>query len=123
MKFPYFPLMILAFSCASFSDQNEQLSSAWKGRPVEELISHRYLKTLTMSKHTNNHGEELFYFRDINLAKSQGHCSEIGGCRSILMNYCDNIFTIKDEKVLAFDQTGICPERKKLLSPLKISVH
>jgi hypothetical protein len=105
-------------SCSSaYSEKKEQSWNAWKGHSDQELSSHPYYKNLPINEQANKDGTITKMFRDMDQSKSQAYCKDLGGCPSVPMNYCDNIFTIKDHKILAFEQVGQCTGPQTLFAP------
>lgn len=107
-------IMILfsLFSCSSTQDQKELARESWKGRSTKELGKHPYFKHLPIKKVKHEYGLETWIFRDQSRFQSDSYCQSLGGCQGIPIYNCDNGFSIKDDVILGFEQTGSCPGPK-----------
>lgn len=113
-------LVILLFSgCARLTVHQEDTDS-WKNIPVEALDMHPIFLTMPVVKTVTNSGVEI---RDYVNKANISNCVKLGGAQSNNMQYvrfqsfqncssqvigCDNIFYIKDGKVLEYTPTGRC---------------
>lgn len=123
-------LILLFFSgCASKTVRQQDLN-AWNNVPVEELDTHSLFLTLPVIKtKTENDIEIRVYPNKVNISDCDGNYVKNGFMSSSIFNAyqtctsrlvgCDNIFYIKDKKVLEYKPVGRCytdetvqPEKK-----------
>ena len=120
--------------CANMTVRQEDLN-AWVGVSVERLDTHSLFLTLPVAKTITDSGVEVRVYSnkqnfsscfdsgniDGKTYSNDASFSAIQNCSSQLRG-CDNIFYIKDKKVLEYKPVGLCyadeivqPERKPSL--------
>jgi len=117
--------------CASMTVRQEDIN-AWVGVSVERLDTHSLFLTLPVAKTITDSGVEVRVYSnkqnfsscfdsgniDGKTYSNDASFSAIQNCSSQLRG-CDNIFYIKDKKVLEYKPVGLCeivqPERKNFL--------
>ena len=117
--------------CANMTVRQEDIN-AWVGVSVERLDTHSLFLTLPVAKTITDSGVEVRVYSnkqnfsscfdsgniDGKTYSNDASFSAIQNCSSQLRG-CDNIFYIKDKKVLEYKPVGQCeivqPERKNFL--------
>ena len=120
--------------CANMTVRQEDIN-AWVGVSVERLDTHSLFLTLPVAKTITDSGVEVRVYSnkqnfsscfdsgniDGKTYSNDASFSAIQNCSSKLHG-CDNIFYIKDKKVLEYKPVGLCyadeivqPERKNFL--------
>jgi hypothetical protein len=109
------PLLTL-LSCSSIKTEKKQNAAwdAWKGRPTSKLDEHPYFKHLKVKKIKNSSDIETWIFRDQSRFQTDSYCISIGGCIGMPIYNCDNVFSVKDNIILGFEQKGGCPGVKTI---------
>jgi hypothetical protein len=102
-------LLFLITSCANREKKKELILESWIGRPVEKLKSHPYFKNLPMKKIQHEGGIETWMYRDQTRFQTDAYCQSLGGCIGLPTYNCDHAFSVKDGKILGYDQNGNCP--------------
>ena len=124
-------LALLLYGCAGNMVRQQDLD-AWVGVSVDELDTHSFFLTLPVSKTITESGIEVRVYSNKQNVSSCFDTGNIDGkaysndasftaiqnCSSRIVG-CDNIFYIKDRKVLEYKPVGQCytdettqPERK-----------
>ena len=124
-------LTLFIYGCAGMTVRQEDLDS-WVGVSVEELDTHSFFLTVPVSKTITDSGVEIrVYSNKQNISScfdtgnidgkaysNDANFTAIQNCSSQLVG-CDNIFYIKDKKVIEYKPVGRCmtdatlqPERK-----------
>ena len=57
----------------------------------------------------NNQGLETWIFKDQTPFQSSAYCQSLGGCQGMTIYNCESAFSVKDDEILGFEQSGICP--------------
>jgi hypothetical protein len=113
--------IVLFISGCAFKSVRQQDLNAWEGVSVEELDRHSLFLTLPLIKTKTESGVEIrVYPNKVNLGSCYGsgsvntngylnysQFSMYQNCSSQLVG-CDNIFYIKDKKVLEYKPVGRC---------------
>lgn len=130
-KLVYINLLILLFisGCASKTVRQQDLN-AWTNVSVDELDTHSLFLTLPQIKtKTENDIEIRIYSNKVNISDCDGSYIKSGFMSSSVFNAyqtctsklvgCDNIFYIRDKKILEYKPVGNCytdetvqPEKK-----------
>jgi|TARA_B100000795_G_C22464093_1_gene310353 hypothetical protein len=124
-------LALFIYGCAGMTVRQEDLDS-WVGVSVEELDTHSFFLTVPVAKTITDSGIEIrVYSNKQNISScfdtgnidgkaysNDANFTAIQNCSSQLVG-CDNIFYIKDKKVIEYKPVGRCmtdatlqPERK-----------
>lgn len=110
----YFSFFLL-LSCASRSDEKRVLVwEEWKGHAVEELKTHPYFKHLPIKKIIHPQGLQTWLLRDQSRFQSDSYCQSLGGCIGMPIYNCDNAFSVKEDVIMGFEQSGSCPGLKTI---------
>ena len=108
-------VVVLFSGCAIFLQVRQSDLEAWKGVPVEALDTHSLFLTVPMVKTVSESGVEI---RDYVNKVGVSSCSQFGrltyanfnsfqNCSAQMVG-CDNIFYIRDGKVLEYKPVGQC---------------
>ena len=108
-------VVVLFSGCAIFLQVRQSDLEAWKGVPVEALDTHSFFLTVPMVKTVTESGVEI---RDYVNKGGVSRCSQFGtlsygnfnsfqNCSAQIAG-CDNIFYIRDGKVLEYKPVGQC---------------
>ena len=87
---------------------------SWKGVPVEKLDTHSFWVTIPMKKVILKDGTEIrFYINSrsvFNCLNNQMDSIASSGITTCMNNKvtCNNVFKIKDEKVISYEPKGRC---------------
>ncbi len=120
-KILFMPILLCCAlgGCLHNKDVRRDDLNAWKGVPVEELESHYMFSQIHMVKTLQDSGLEI---RDYMNKQGINSCDKYGlingymspenfdafsNCTSQLIG-CDNIFYIRDGKVLKYTPVGLC---------------
>lgn len=118
------PLLLILFvaACSSYKEKVEKkqtlMEESWKGHNVAELREHPYFKDLSIKKVTHEGGIETWVFRQQTKFQTGAYCQSLGGCMGMPQYSCDNTFSVKNDVILGYEQTGGCPDTKTS-EPLK----
>lgn len=107
--------LILLAGCSTTKMKEKQAKSweSWKGRPVSEIDTHPYFKNLKVkNKVKHDDGLETWVFKDQTPLQTGAYCQSLGGCMGMPIYNCESAFSIQNDTVLGFEQTGTCPELK-----------
>lgn len=113
-------LLLLVVSCSSSKKRDEKKAEAWtewKGKSIDEIKKHPYFKILPYTKIQNESGIETWIFRDQTKFQTDAYCSSIGGCIGVPSFNCNNVFSVKRNLILDFEQKGSCPGVKTIKAP------
>lgn len=113
MFFFILPTLLLP-SCAANKKKRALAWEDWKGRSTSELKEHPYFKILPITKKTHDDGNETWLLRDQSRFQSDAYCQSLGGCIGLPTYNCDNIFSVKNDLILGFEQKGSCPGTKTI---------
>ncbi len=110
-KLPLLILILITASCSSRKAVEKRLLAQedWKGRNVSELKEHPYFQHLPITKIPHEDGIETWVLRDQSKFQTDAYCQSLGGCMGMPQYNCDNAFSVKDNVILGFDQSGGCP--------------
>lgn len=116
-------LLIFIFTaCSSYKKEVEHKRSLvlerWKGHDISELMEHPYFKDLSIKKVTHEDGIETWVFRQQTKFQTGAYCQSLGGCMGMPQYSCDNTFSVKNDVILGYEQTGGCPDTSTI-EPLK----
>lgn len=111
-------------SCArnpvsKFKEDQKVAWEAWKGLPTKTIEKNPYFKHLPVSKVKHPDGLETWLYRDQSRFQSDSYCQSLGGCIGMPIYNCDNVFSVKDDVILGFEQNGGCPGFKTIEVPNK----
>lgn len=105
MKFSIILLALGFISCARVDHDKKVLSwEDWKGLPVNSILENPYLKQLPITKVKHEDGLETWLLRDQSRFQTDAYCQSLGGCMGMPMYNCDNVFSVKENVILAFEQ-------------------
>jgi hypothetical protein len=110
--------------CATVRQQD---LDSWVGMPVEALETHSFFVTVPLYKTKTESGIEVWnYSNGADVATCLGDASTVGGSRYVNISssstcfskriVCNNLFYIKDKKVLEYKPSGRC-YTSELLQP------
>ncbi len=109
------PLCLLLSCSSRKSDEKKALAwESWSGKSTDEIKAHPYFKNLPMKKVKNKSGVETWILRDQTRFQTDAYCSSLGGCLGMPTYNCNNVFSIKDNVILDFEQKGSCPGIKTI---------
>ena len=105
----------LLTSCAPVKQVRQQDLDAWKGVSVEALDTQSFFLTLPMIKTTTESGVEIRVYPNKTMIGSCGRLGTVSysafqsfqTCSSQLVG-CDNIFYIRDKKIIEYKPVGRC---------------
>jgi hypothetical protein len=105
--------MVTLISCSS-KEQKIKAQTEWEGVSVSKIDEHPYFKNLPVSKVTNKSGIETWILKDQSKFQTDAYCQSLGGCLGMPIYNCNNIFSVKDNIILDFEQKGSCPGIKTI---------
>ena len=117
MKLIPFLFLLIISACTHFKKKQISAQESWKGHSTNELKNHSYFQNLPIKKKINNDDTQTWLLRDRSKYQSKAYCQSLGGCMGLQAYNCDNIFTVKDEIILSFEQKGSCPGPKTIERP------
>ena len=113
LKVAFLTLIVVSiFGCASVRQQD---LDAWVGVPVEALDTQSFFLTLPMVKTVTDSGVEIRVYPN---KRAVGGCGSFGSVSyanfqsfqscSMQLAGCDNIFYIKDKRIIQYKPVGNC---------------
>ena len=110
---------MILFSCSTRKRDEKQAAawSEWQGKSADEIRKHSYFKNLPLKKLKNQSGIETWILRDQTRFQTNAYCSSLGGCTGIPTYNCNNVFSVKENVILDFEQSGSCPGTKTIEAP------
>jgi hypothetical protein len=109
------PLLLLFLFIASCStprkgEEKRMLAQEdWKGHNVADLKDHPYFKFLPVKKIPHEDGIETWVLKDQSKFQTGAYCQTLGGCMGMPQYNCDNAFSVKNDVILGYEQSGGCP--------------
>lgn len=100
-------LLFLVLSC-SHRKEKENLRNQCLGLPIQKLQTHPYFSKLEFKAETLQNDFEVHTYADGRpaLTKARAGYGEV---------WCENIFSVKNDLIIQFQQYGPCPYDKKHL--------
>lgn len=120
MKALIYPIALsLLFSCSSRKREEEKAEAwkEWQGKSVSAIKEHAYFKHLPLKKIKNESGIETWILKDQTRFQTDAYCSSLGGCLGMPTYNCNNVFSVKNNVILDFEQNGSCPGAKTIEAP------
>lgn len=109
---PLLLILVMTSGCSFVKKQEKNRLLAqedWKGHNVSELKEHTYFKYLPVKKIKHEDGVETWILKDQSKFQTGAYCQGLGGCMGMPQYNCDNAFSVKDDMIIGFEQSGGCP--------------
>lgn len=113
-------ILLTTLSCSSTNHDQKVLTwEGWKGLPTSAIEKNSYFKQLPVNKVKHDDGLETWLLRDQARFQTSAYCQSLGGCIGMPTYFCDNVFSVKNDIILGFEQNGTCPALKTIEAPKK----